>query len=313
MSEMTEVGGDEGAGVTIEDASESPGFGSDLLDDDINDGGTGTSSEPAAATDGETEDFDPDSIDWSSVRPDDVPENYRYLIPLGRRLQSTSHRQVDDVRREQENQRIADQERIATLQAQVNGQSQNGQQRTDSAQTSGLDQNWMHQTLSDMGVQNQDDYANGYAYMQIAQKVVEQVLEGRGFAVQTDVDELKTGLKATAEHSQSASQTQSRDRLQTELDGVYDEFGIDNVQPMLEEIGALYGKPGPGGKAHTIRSAYQRLTGASSKPTQQQIRQFKSKAAPAAPTSQGTGDIPAKGELSEGQALSAMQRLLDQS
>ena len=310
MTETTEVGGDGGGDATIEEASESVGFGTDLLEDDDS---TEASPDPApaAGTDGGTDDFDPDSIDWSSVRPDDVPETYRYLIPLGRRLQSTSHRQVDDVRRELDNQRSADQTRIAALEAQINAQNGNGQQTPTQTPGSNLDQNWMHETLSSMGVQSADDYANGYAYMQIAQRVVDKVLESRGFAAQSDVDELKSGLKTTTEQTETASRTQQETRLQNELDAAYDEFGRDNVQPMLEEIGALYGRPGPGGKNHTIKSAYQRLTGASSKPSTEQIRTLKKQAGPSVPGAAGSGDVPAKGDLTEGQALSAMQRLLD--
>ena len=236
---------------------------------------------------------------------------------MGRRIQSASHRQVSDLRQELENARVADQAQIAALQTQVQtlqtGQGQSQQQ--EGAQAPSLDQNWMYQTLQGMGVTEPNDYANGIAYMNLAAAVVGKLLEGRNFADAQTVEELRGTVTQAQEQSQQTSDKASADRLQDELDAVYNLYGADNVRPLLDEMAGLYGKPGPGGQPHTLRTAYERLTGASSNgkgPSREQIEAAKRRAGPSAPAAQPSSEVPEKGELTEQQALEQMQRVLDQ-
>jgi hypothetical protein len=299
----TDVG--EEVGTTIEEASETVGFGDDLIEaDDVVEGQQ--SQQPGT---GEEEgEFNPEGVDWATIRPDDVPEGFHHLITTARNIQSASHRNLNDATRQAENDRAADRARIAQLETQIQTLGRSG--TSEPTPPGGIDQDFMYQTLQSMGVTEATDFSNGIAYMQLAEKVMNKMLEGRGFASASDLTELNT--KVTASSTQTQQSTDQRDRasLQTELNTVYAEYGEANVAPLLNEIGGLMRTNQRNGQPHTIKSAYIRLTG-NGKPSKEQVRLIKKKAGPSVPTARGTGAIPEKGELTDPQALSAMQKLLD--
>lgn len=256
------------------------------------------------------DDFDPTTVDWAYVSEDAVPEQYKPVVAVARKAQADARALHAGTEK-----RLA--EREAAVKALEDTKPESTAASTPQS-TPEDDIAWQATMLRDMGIDNQDDWSAAANIVTIADKIVQKRLEavngnGNGdvAALKTEIDSLKTIIHADRISSIEAV-------VNAECKDAFDAYGQDEVERYGDTILAMRKTSGPNGKAFTVRTAFESLTGKTGQQVAEQKAQEKEivtkakKGASGAPAvAAGASDATGGGDLSETDGLAEMAAVIE--
>ena len=203
-------------------------------------------TQPAASVDSiNTGEFDPESVNWASVQPEEVPERFRYLIPQGRKLMSMVNKTNVELRSQLDNLKQAEEHYLTRIENLAQGQGQAQSQNPAQPQP----------VIQQFGFEPGGD---GYDDAMMVEKIAHGVMTPMQTRLDTISDTL-IHLNNQMQTQTNAQASQIKERTAQEIDAAVEVHG-DDVYNHSDDIMVLKNKTNPStGQQYSVKEAYERI------------------------------------------------------
>mgnify|MGYP003110947806 CR=1 FL=1 len=292
MSEMANVPEQEELGIVGNDLTEDT---SGLLED---------VADPMPAQSGATQEFDPHSVNWSTVREEEVPDEWKPQLRTMRNIYGMVNKTNMDLRDTQKQMEDVTQQYTNALNAtqQINQTQTNVPQDAQTAQQS---QTAQPSVLEQFGfTPGQNGYDEAVVVEGIANAVVTPLLQ----QVQALKDNLGE-LQQNVQYLSGGEQTRVEDKVSGEIqEAISAGHSREALQDYHEEISKFRGMTNrETGQPHTVRTAYELASGRRSESSDNSRTLIRNAQQSVAPRGGGMGQ--GQAALTDSDVLSGLKKL----
>ena len=297
MSEMTDAPEQEELGIVGNDLTEDT---SGLLED---------SPDAMPAQSEASQEFDPHSVNWSTVREEEVPDEWKPQLRTMRNIYGMvnktnmdlrdTQKQMEDVTQQYNNALSASQQINNTQ----NGTPQNG--TPQNAQPAQQPQTTSPSVLEQFGfAPGQNGYDEAVVVEGIANAVVNPLLQ-QVHALQDELGHMQQNVQ----YLSGGEQTRVEDKVSGEIqEAISSGHSREALQDYHEEISRLRGMPNrETGQPHTVLSAFELVSGRRSEASGNSRTLIRNAQQSVAPRGGGMGQ--SQGALSDSDVLSGLKKL----